>query len=69
MIRLDLPGPDDLAEVIDSLLTAADACEPRAPRLAVKRRELAEAIGDAMDQLPAATHLPTTTGENDEPLP
>jgi len=55
MIRLHLPGPDDLAEVVDSLLDAADACEGHAPHLAAKRRALAEVIGDALDLIPPPT--------------
>ncbi|MFI1472077.1 hypothetical protein [Streptomyces wuyuanensis] len=46
---------DDVAEVVDSLLDAADACEPHAPRLAEKRRCLAEQLGDALDVLPKPT--------------
>lgn len=60
MIRLHLPGPDDLAEVVDSLLDAADACEQHAPNLAAKRRALAESIGDALDLIPT----PTTREDN-----
>lgn len=55
MIILRLPGPDDLAEVIDSLLDAADACEGHAPHLAAKRRDLAHALGDGLDALPQTT--------------
>lgn len=52
MIRLDLPSPDDAAELVDSLLDAADACQSHAPQLAAKRRQLADSIGDALDTLP-----------------
>lgn len=44
---------DDVAEVIESLITAADAVDSRAPGLAAQRRHLANQIGDALDQLPA----------------
>lgn len=54
-VTLRLPGPDDLAEVVDSLLDAADACEKHAPALAAKRRALAESIGDELDLIPAPT--------------
>ncbi|MFI8853642.1 hypothetical protein ACIGW3_26100 [Streptomyces sp. NPDC053499] len=46
-------GPDDVAEVVESLIVAADACEPTAPDLADARRALANRIGDALDTLPA----------------
>ena len=44
---------NDVAEVIESLITAADAVDSRAPGLAAQRRHLANQIGDALDQLPA----------------
>ncbi|MFJ6540568.1 hypothetical protein ACWDO7_22935 [Streptomyces sp. NPDC003656] len=49
---LRLPGPDDLGEVVEALLTAADAKEQHAPDLATRWRRLAHDIGDAFDQLP-----------------
>lgn len=52
MISLRLPAADDLAELVDALLTAADADEHRAPELAARRRRLADDLGDALDQLP-----------------
>lgn len=52
MIALRLPAADDLAELVDALLTAADAVEHRAPELAARRRLLADDLGDALDQLP-----------------
>lgn len=55
MIRVHLPGPDDLAEIVDALLTAADHAETHAPDLAARRRQLADSIGDALDQLPTPT--------------
>jgi hypothetical protein len=59
VISLLLPAADDAAELVDALLTAADACEHRAPDLAARRRALAEDIGDALDNLPQ----PVTTEE------
>ncbi|WP_262702006.1 MULTISPECIES: hypothetical protein [Streptomyces] len=56
MLRLDLPGPDDAAEIVDALLAAADRCETSAPELAARRRTLAEHIGDGLDALPRPTH-------------
>ena len=63
MIAIRLPSADDAAEVIEALLTAADACEHRAPDLAARRRALACDIGDALDQLPQ----PTTREDHDTP--
>ncbi|MGW4950634.1 hypothetical protein [Streptomyces parvulus] len=52
-VLLRLPGgTDDASEIVDALLTAADACEGRAPELAARRRQLAHDVGDALDQLP-----------------
>ncbi|WP_431784371.1 hypothetical protein [Streptomyces chumphonensis] len=50
-------APDDVAELVEALLTAADACEPTAPELAAVRRELADVLGDALDTLPPALVL------------
>lgn len=61
MISLRLPAADDLAEIVDALLTAADECEHRAPELAARRRALAHQIGDALDDLPK----PTTREDSD----
>lgn len=52
MISLRLPAADDLAEIVDALLAAADAVEHRAPELAARRRHLANDLGDALDNLP-----------------
>ncbi|AEW94633.1 MULTISPECIES: hypothetical protein [Streptomycetaceae] len=52
MIALYLPGIEGAAEVVDALLTAADAVQSGAPDLAARRRGLADAIGDALDALP-----------------
>ena len=48
-----LPGPDDLAEIVEALVTAAEAKEADAPELAHRWRWLADDIGDALDALPA----------------
>lgn len=58
MISLRLPAADDLAELVDALLTAADACEGHAPELAARRRELADELGDALDALPHPIPMP-----------
>ncbi|MFD5266727.1 hypothetical protein [Streptomyces sp. NPDC058335] len=47
-----LPGTDELSEIIEALLTAAEAKEAHAPELALRWRWLANDIGDALDQLP-----------------
>ena len=52
MIRLLVPAADDVAELIDALHAAADACADRAPDLARKRRALADQFVDALDALP-----------------
>ncbi|MEY2244684.1 hypothetical protein AB8A21_17525 [Streptomyces sp. BF23-18] len=47
-VLLRLPGgTDDLTEIVDGLLTAADAKEADAPELAARWRALAHAIGDS----------------------
>lgn len=43
---------DDVAECVEALLVAAEACEPTAPELATRRRLLADQLGDALDSLP-----------------
>ncbi|MFZ3569454.1 hypothetical protein ACNYS0_21110 [Streptomyces sp. BH034] len=45
-------GTDDVAELVEALLTAADVKETKAPELALRWRWLADDIGDALDQLP-----------------
>ncbi|MER8030662.1 DUF6248 family natural product biosynthesis protein [Streptomyces bauhiniae] len=47
-----LPGPDDLAEVVDALLAAADGQEATSPGRAARWRQLAHGLGDALDRLP-----------------
>jgi hypothetical protein len=50
-----LTGPDDLAEIVEALVTAAEAKEAYAPELADRWRNLANDFGDALDQLPTPT--------------
>jgi hypothetical protein len=50
--RITLPSAEDVAEVVNCLLTAADTCATRAPDLAARRRLLAHQIGDALDLIP-----------------
>lgn len=57
MIRLLLPSADDGAEIVEALLTAAATREASAPGQAARWRDLAHALGDALDTLPE----PTTT--------
>lgn len=51
-VVVHLTGPDDLAEIVEALVTAAEAKEADAPELALRWRWLANDIGDALDQLP-----------------
>ncbi|MDT0567880.1 hypothetical protein RM704_10430 [Streptomyces sp. DSM 3412] len=55
-IVVRLTGSDDLGEIIEGLLTAADAKQTDAPALATRWRALAHDIGDALDQLPQTPH-------------
>lgn len=55
VISLRLPAPDDAAEIVACLLLGADHAAEHAPDLAARRRQLADAIGDALDALPAPT--------------
>jgi hypothetical protein len=50
--RLILPGPDDAAEIVEALLTAAGTRDHHAPAQAARWRQLANDIGDALDTLP-----------------
>ncbi|MFI9824452.1 hypothetical protein ACIHFC_28970 [Streptomyces sp. NPDC052013] len=54
-VAVRLTGPDDLAEIIEALLTAAEAKEAHAPGLALRWRWLANDLGDALDTLPTPT--------------
>ncbi|MFD3614456.1 hypothetical protein ACFWWT_04235 [Streptomyces sp. NPDC058676] len=47
-----LTDPDDLAEIVEALLTAAEAKEGHAPELVLRWRWLANDLGDALDALP-----------------
>ncbi|MEU4170987.1 hypothetical protein AB0F46_29420 [Streptomyces sp. NPDC026665] len=52
-VLLRLPGGTaDLSEIVEGLLTGADAKEADAPHLAARWRTLAHAIGDSLDLLP-----------------
>lgn len=51
-------GPGDLAEVVDCLLLGSAVCAETCPALSARRRELADAIGDALDGLPRPSCLP-----------
>ncbi|MGI5196544.1 hypothetical protein ACQEVY_23330 [Streptomyces sp. CA-288835] len=54
---LRLPGgTDDISEIVEALLTAADAKEPHAPELAHRWRTLANDARDALDRLPTTQH-------------
>jgi hypothetical protein len=55
VIALWLPCADDVAELVDALLEAADTCQTRAPDIAARRRALADQLGDALDHLPQPT--------------
>ncbi|MEC3993975.1 hypothetical protein VSR01_10640 [Actinacidiphila sp. DG2A-62] len=65
MIRLLLPAADDVAELVDALLTAAEACEHHAPDLAARRRALADQLGDALDHLPRPIPMPDPGEDHD----
>ena len=55
-VVLRLPGgAADAAEIVEGLLTAAAARETTAPVLAARWRQIADQIGDALDQLPPPT--------------
>lgn len=51
-VMIRLTGPDDLSEIVEALLTAADVKQHTAPALATRWRDLAHDVGDALDQLP-----------------
>ncbi|MEU0199163.1 MULTISPECIES: hypothetical protein [unclassified Streptomyces] len=54
-VLVRLPGPDDLAEIVEALVTAAEAKEAYAPELADRWRNLANDFGDGLDALPQPT--------------
>lgn len=58
-------GPGDLAEVVDCLLLGSAVCAETCPALSARRRELADALGDALDRLPRPSCLPPDT----DPVP
>jgi hypothetical protein len=47
-----LSTPDDLAEIVEALITAAGTKEADAPELAARWREIAHDIGGSLDLLP-----------------
>lgn len=61
MIALVLEGPDDAAEIVDSLLDHAVRLTDRAPELAARKRRLAEALDRSLDRLPQPTTTEGTT--------
>ncbi|WP_030847455.1 hypothetical protein [Streptomyces griseus] len=57
---LRLPGgAGEASEIVEALLVAAGARDTTAPKLAARWRQIANDIGDALDQLP----VPNTTQE------
>ncbi|MGW5352232.1 hypothetical protein ACWERV_17185 [Streptomyces sp. NPDC004031] len=58
MISLVFPTSDDLGEVVEALLAAADTRDTTAPTQAARWRSLADQLGDALDQLPNPAHFP-----------
>lgn len=57
---LRLPGGTrDASEIVEALLVAASVRDTTAPDLAARWRQIADDIGDALDQLPP----PTTSQE------
>lgn len=55
MISLRLPAADDVAELVEALLAAADTRDTRSPAQAARWRHLANDLGDALDALPTTT--------------
>lgn len=54
---LSLPGGTrDASEIVEALLVAASVREDRAPELATRWRQIADDIGDALEQLPPPTN-------------
>lgn len=55
-VVLRLPGGTaDAAEIVEALIVAAATRETTAPALAARWRQIADQIGDALDQLPVPT--------------
>lgn len=52
-VSIRLASTDDLAEIVEALLAAADTRDGHAPAQAERWRTLACNIGDALDTLPA----------------
>lgn len=50
-IELHLDTTADAADLVDILLAAADRCERRDPDKAARRRQLANGIGDGLDNI------------------
>ncbi|MFE1329725.1 hypothetical protein [Streptomyces microflavus] len=51
---LRLPGgASEASEIVEALVVAAQARDTTAPKLAARWRQIADDIGDALDQLPA----------------
>lgn len=51
---LRLPGgAAEASEIVEALVVAAGARDTTAPNLAARWRQIADDIGDALDQLPA----------------
>ncbi|MFD5682159.1 hypothetical protein [Streptomyces bacillaris] len=49
-------GASEASEIVEALLVAAGTRATTAPELADRWRQIADDIGDALDQLPAPTH-------------
>ena len=52
MIRVAFNGIEDVAQLIDGLLEAADRWDTERPMLARRYRTLADRVGDELDKLP-----------------
>ncbi|MFM9675806.1 hypothetical protein [Streptomyces brasiliscabiei] len=58
-IVVRLTSADDVSEIVEGLLTAAEVKQTDAPTLANRWRDLAHNIGDALDRLPTPTATET----------
>ena len=56
-VRVELIDASDAARVVDALLEQADACEAGLPLLARRYRAIADAFGDALDELPVPSDV------------